>query len=113
MDQMNNATIQKFKSWLKSDYERNKLNILLGGWTTIFAHPAYYFFCSYALTNYYDSPFFRFGSALISLPLIAEPWWPKSSKPWLNLYWYCWITFILPVSFTYLLLMNNFASMWL
>ncbi len=112
MKLMNNATIEDFKYWLRADYERNKLNILMGGWTAIVAHPAYYFLCSYVLTGYTDSAFFRFGSVLISFPLIADPWLPKSGKPWLNLYWYCWITFILPVTFTYILLINNFALMW-
>lgn len=100
------------KSWLQDDYERNKLNMTLGGWTAFLAHPAYYLICTYFLVGYYDSPFFRFGSALLSLPLILTRWAPDRSKPWLNAYWYFWIVFVLPVSFTYILLMNAFAPMW-
>ncbi len=103
---------QKFKSWLQQDYERSRFNIVLGGWTALFSHPIYYFFCTFVLSGYYDSPFFRFNSALLSLPLVMEPWLPAASKPWLNLYRYFWITFVLPVTLTFIMLMNNFAPMW-
>ena len=102
------------KRWLRWDYERNSLNILLGAWTTVLAHPAYYFFCTQLLTTYgyKESAVFRFGSALLSVPLLFQPKIPESGLAWLNLYWYFWITFILPVSFTYILLLNEFAPMW-
>lgn len=101
------------KEWLWQDYERNKFNIMLGGWTAFIAHPAYYLFCTLILTGYYDSPFFRFGSAIISLPLMLESLWPPKAKLWINLYWYAWITFVLPISFTFIFAMNNLAPMWI
>lgn len=112
MAMTNGINFAPIKTWLQEDYERNKFNMILGGWTALFAHPAYYLICTYILSGYHDSLFFRFGSALLSLPLIFARGELVRSRPWLNLYWYFWVAFVLPVSFTYILLMNNFAPMW-
>ena len=110
---MTRTPLTSAKSWLRWDYERNRLNIWLGAWTTVLAHPAYYLVCTFIVDGYKDSAVFRFGAALFSLPLLFQAKVPETRLAWLNLYWYFWITFILPVSFTYILLLNNFAPMWI
>lgn len=101
------------KAWLAKDYERNKLNIVWGGRVGLVAHPLYYLFCVYVLTGFYDSAFFRLSSAVLAVPLLFQSRMTEAQKPWLNLYWYVWLIYVLPVTFTYILLANHLTPMWL
>lgn len=107
------SIVNYLKSWLGEDFDNNRPNMVFSAWTGFFAHPIYYFLCTKLLTGFEDSLFFRFGSALLCLPVLLEKWLPSVLRPWLGIYWYCSIIFILPISFTFLLLLNNFSGMWL
>lgn len=109
-------SLQSCKSWLAQDYERNEFNVAWGSLVGLVAHPVYYLFCTYILTGFYDSSVLRFGAAILALPIIFGQKRIKDTqnqKAWLNLYWYAWLILTLPVTFTYILLANNFTPMWL
>lgn len=101
------------KSWLAQDFERNRFNIAWGGPVGLIAHPLYYLFCVFALHGFYDSAFLRLSSAALALPLLFQSRATEAQKPWLNLYWYAWLIYVLPVTFTYILLANHLTPMWL
>ena len=107
-------TAVRLKLWLARDFDRNRFNIFWGSRVGLLAHPIYYLVCTYVLTGFYDSAVLRFSSAVLALPIICfQTRASEAQKPWLNLYWYAWLIYVLPVTFTYILLANQLAPMWL
>ena len=98
---------------LRKDYEQNEFTINIGRYVGFWAHPLYYLIWTVVLPQPYESPILRFASAITFIPFFFYKRYPDSFKPWLNLYWYLWLTFTLPVIFTFLTLMNNLSGMWL
>ena len=99
--------------FLGKDYERNKLTIDLTRYIALWGHPLYYVICAYILPQPYESAVLRFGSAITFIPILFYKHYPENVRPWLNLYWYLWLTFTFPVIFTYLMLMNDLSELWL
>lgn len=99
--------------FLRKDYERNKLTIDLIRYIALWGHPLYFILCAYVLPQPYESAFLRFASPVAFIPILFYKHYPDSFKPWLNIYWYLWLTFSFPVIFTYLMLMNNMSGLWL
>lgn len=85
------------------------LMCLLGG---LFL-PLYYLVWTRLLPQPYNNlGLYLAGSALL-LPLAMQRWWPRRCRPWLPLYWYAAITYVLPFFFGYLLLRNGANTVWL
>ena len=84
-------------AWLLKDFEQNRPNIAIGGWTAFLAHPAYFFFFIYGMPGFNDNAAIRFSAAILSIPLMALNLWSERYHPWLNLYRYVWVTFVLPI----------------
>ncbi|MCG8343656.1 MAG: hybrid sensor histidine kinase/response regulator, partial [Chlorobiales bacterium] len=105
--------LKKWVDFLRKDYERNEFTIDLARYVGFWAHPLYYVIWTVILPQPYESPLLRFASAITFIPLFFFKHYPLSFRPWVNLYWYLWLTFTLPVIFTFLMLMNNFSGMWL
>ncbi|WP_287372530.1 hybrid sensor histidine kinase/response regulator [Prosthecochloris sp.] len=107
------SPLKRWIEFLRKDYERNEFTIKIGRYVGLWAHPIYYLLWTVILPQPYESLTLRFASTISFIPILFFKHYPASFKPWLNLYWYLWLTFTLPVIFTFLMLMNNFSGMWL
>ncbi|NTW83441.1 MAG: response regulator [Chlorobiaceae bacterium] len=107
------SLLKKFKEFLRKDYERNEFTIGIARYVGFWCHPLYYLIWTAILPQPYESFWLRYSSCILFTPFFFFKRYPVSFRPWLNLYWYFWLTLTLPVIFTYLMLMNNFSGMWL
>ncbi|MCF8383557.1 MAG: response regulator [Chlorobium sp.] len=107
------SLLKKGVEFLRKDYDRNEFTIDMARFVGFWAHPLYYVIWTVILPQPFESPALRFASAIAFIPLFFAKRYPVRLKPWVNLYWYLWLTLTLPVVFTYLTLMNNFSGMWL
>ncbi|RNA65059.1 response regulator [Prosthecochloris sp. ZM_2] len=107
------ACINKARDFLRHDYEQNRLTIDLIRYIALWGHPLYYVICAILLPQPYESLELRFASPITFIPLLFYKRYPDAFKPWLNLYWYLWITFSFPFIFTFLMLMNQMSGLWL
>ena len=110
---MNINFFRRINTFLENEFEKSKFNMVAGGLLSFFGHPIYYAIYTFLLPQNYDSIFFRFTSSLISIPLFFVFRYPAKFKSAITLYWYAWIMFVLPITFTFLLLMNDISSLWL
>lgn len=107
------ALLKKCVDFFRKDYERNLVTIDIVRYVGWWAHPVYYMIWTFLLPQPYESPVLRFASAVTFIPFFFYKHYPDNFKPWLNLYWYLWLTLTLPIIFTFLMLMNNLSGMWL
>ncbi len=103
----------RLKEFLTNDFDRSKFNMVAGGYLSLVCHPLYYFIYSFWLIQPYESAFFRLTSSVISIPLLFAHKYSQKYKPWMSLYWYFWVMFILPITFTYIMLMNDVSNLWI
>lgn len=82
---------------------------LLGG----LLMPLYWFIWTYVLPQPYTNLGLHLAGCVTLLPLALQRWWPRRCKPWLPLYWYTVITFVLPFFFGYLMLRNGGTIAWM
>ena len=75
--------------------------------------PLYWFIWTYLLPQPYENLWLHLAGCAVLLPLAAQHWWPRACKPWLPLYWYVAITFVLPFFFGYLTLRNGGTIGWM
>lgn len=104
------SLLKKGVDFLRKDYDRNEFTIEMSRYVGFWAHPLYYLIWTAILPQPFESPALRFSSAIAFIPLFFAKRYPVRLKPWVNLYWYLWLTLTLPVVFTYLTLMNNFRA---
>ncbi|MDH5180191.1 MAG: HAMP domain-containing histidine kinase [Gammaproteobacteria bacterium] len=90
----------------------SETNITFASWATLAGHPIYWVIWTYLLPQPHDSVLLRFGSALLSIGLILRNRWPISFKKYIPFYWHVFLFIILPVTFTFLALKNNFNFVW-
>ena len=107
------SLLKRFVEFLRKDYDRNEFTIGIARYVGFWAHPFYYISWTAILPQTYESFELRFSSLITFVPLFFYKYYPVRFKPWVNLYWYFWLTFTLPVIFTFLTLMNDFSGMWL
>ncbi|NTV60421.1 MAG: response regulator [Chlorobiaceae bacterium] len=107
------SLLKRCVEFLRKDYERNEFTIGIARYVGFWCHPLYYLIWTAILPQPYESFAVRFSSCFMFIPLFFFKHYPIRFRPWLNLYWYLWLTLTLPVIFTYLMLMNNFSGMWL
>lgn len=107
------SLLKKGIDFLRNDYERNIVTIDIVRYIGWWAHPLYYVIWTFILPQPYESFWLRFSSSITFIPFFFYKRYPDNVKPWLNLYWYFWLTLTLPVIFTFLMLMNNLSGMWL
>ncbi len=88
-------------------------NSFLAGWLSFIWHPFYWFLWTYIYPENIDSIFFRFSSSILGLGLILKKFWPKTLLKYFPLYWFFFVLWILPITFTYLGLANNFTDPWI
>lgn len=74
--------------------------------------PLYWYLWTYVLPQPYSNLGLHLAGCVALLPLALQRWWPRAFKPWLPLYWYAVITFVLPFFFGYLMLRNGGTIVW-
>ena len=79
----------------------------------IVTFPLYFYVWEFIFPQRYESLTLRlFGSALF-VPMLFSRYWPEWMKRLLPYYWYVALLYSLPFFFTYMLLMNNGADVWI
>ncbi len=107
------AFLTKSLDFLRRDYARNQITLDVARYVGWWGHPLYYLICTFILPQPYESAWLRFASGISFIPFFFYKHYPVRFGPWLNLYWYLWLTFTLPIIFTFLMLMNDLSGMWL
>ncbi|WP_218068018.1 hypothetical protein, partial [Candidatus Thiosymbion oneisti] len=98
---------------LKRGTHRARYNIMLVGIIGLIGHPLYWAIWVYLLPQPYESPLLRFSGAAICAPLAMVKFWPSGLKRFLPAYWHFSILYVLPFTFTYLILQNEYNLVWL
>jgi hypothetical protein len=99
----------------KLEYANNKNQLLyrIGGYVGLFAHPLYWFIWTYLLPGFYESASLRFLCCASAVPVLLFKWLPPKIKRYFPIYWFGMLMLQLPITFTYLTLMNNLTGAWL
>lgn len=84
-----------------------------GGWLGLISHPLYFCIWTFWFPQPYESAPLRFFCCVISIPILVRHRWPKKFKPSLSIYWFGFLMFQLPITFSYLTLKNDFSGVWL
>lgn len=100
-------------NFLNSEFEKSRYIMVAGALLSFLGHPLYYSIYTFLFPQPYDSLFFRFTSSIISIPLLFTLYYPDRFKSSLMIYWYFWVTFILPITFTFIMLMNDASTLWI
>ena len=107
---------RKIIQFLNEDFNRSNLNMFWGAILSFLGHPIYYFISFHVLHEKYDSIFFRFSSSLSSIFIIYLLYFAtkyNKIKPFVTICWYLWVMWILPITFTYIMLLNDMSKLWL
>jgi hypothetical protein len=106
---------QKILKFLNEDYERSRHNIFFGSLIFLIGHPFYWALSIYILNEKFDSEFFRFSSSICSLLIIYLLYKTERTlqkfKPYFMILWYFWVMWILPLTYTYIMLMNDISKL--
>lgn len=85
----------------------------LAAWTSFLTHPLYWAIWTYIFPQPGESLALRLSASAVSVPLLLRGYWPPSWQGFLRVYWYWFVVFVVPFIFTYLLLANDFSTVWL
>ena len=110
------SSCQKIVQFLNEDFNRSQYNMFWGAILSLVGHPLYWFICQYVINEKYDSVFFRFSSSASSLLIIFLLYLASKFvkiKPLVTIFWYFWVMWILPITFTYIMLLNDISKLWL
>ena len=110
------SSCQKIVQFLNEDFNRSQYNMFWGAIFSLVGHPLYWFICQYVINEKYDSVFFRFSSSASSLLIIFLLYLASKFvkiKPLVTIFWYFWVMWILPITFTYIMLLNDISKLWL
>jgi signal transduction histidine kinase len=90
-----------------------ELTYFWGGWLGLVAHPIYWVIWTYWFPQPYESTELRFFCSVLSIPIIFRHHWPQRTKQFFSGYWFIFLMFQLPITFSYLTFKNDFSSIWL
>jgi signal transduction histidine kinase len=90
-----------------------ELTYFWGGWLGLVAHPIYWVIWTYWFPQPYESTELRFFCSVLSIPIIFRHHWPQRTKQFFPNYWFVFLMFQLPITFSYLTFKNDFSSVWL
>ena len=110
------SSCQKIVQFLNEDFNRSQYNMFWGATLSLVGHPLYWFICQHVINEKYDSVFFRFSSSASSLLIIFLLYLASKFvkiKPLITIFWYFWVMWILPITFTYIMLLNDISKLWL
>ena len=109
-------TWQKIVQFLNEDFNRSQYNMFWGALLSLVGHPLYWFISHHVIYEKYDSVFFRFSSSASSLLIIILLYLTGKFvkiKPFVTIFWYFWVMWILPITFTYIMFLNDVSKLWL
>lgn len=78
----------------------------------IFNYPTYYLIWLYLSPQTYESLLLRLTATFLCFFLVLHKYWPAKLQDYLPIYWYITLLFCLPFFFTYMLVQNHGANMW-
>lgn len=90
-----------------------ELTYFWGGWLGLVAHPIYWVIWTYWFPQPFESAELRFFCSALSIPIILRHHWPNGAKQFFSGYWFVFLMFQLPITFSYLTFKNDFSSIWL
>ncbi len=105
--------INKFSNTVLRDFAGSEKQLFLFGTIMFLNYPIYYMLWSFLSMQTYENLTLRILGSTLCFFLILYKFWPVKLKPLLPLYWYITAIFCLPFFFTFLLLKNNFSTVWL
>ena len=76
-------------------------------------YPLFYLIWIFFASQTYENIYLRSTATLLCIPLIFHQWWPKRLVAWKPFYWYITLLLCLPFFFTFMLLKNQEANVWL
>ena len=109
-------SFQRIVQFLNEDFNRSQYNMFWGALLSLVGHPLYWFISYYIIHEKYDSVFFRFSSSVSSLFIIFLLYLTNrfvKIKPFVTIFWYFWVMWILPITFTYIMFLNDVSKLWL
>lgn len=79
----------------------------------IVAFPLYWYVWAFVFPQRYESLSLRLIGTALFVPMLFSRHWPGWMKSWLPYYWYFSLLYSLPFFFTYMLLKNQGADVWI
>lgn len=79
----------------------------------IVTFPLYYAVWAFIFPQRYESLTLRLIGSALFVPMLFSRRWPQWMRNWLPYYWYFSLLYSLPFFFSYMLLMNNGADVWI
>lgn len=102
----------KIKSIIDNKVRENGAQCTAFGLFGVFNYPIYYFIWLYFSKQPYSNLWLRIIATALCIGLLANKYWPEKAKQYLSVYWYITLTYCLPFFFTFMLIRNDFSSMW-
>ena len=110
------SSFQRIVQFLNEDFNRSQYNMFWGALLSLVGHPFYWFISYHVILEKHDSIFFRFSSSASSLLLLFLLYLTSKFvkiKPFVTIFWYFWVMWILPITFTYIMFLNDVSKLWL
>ena len=110
------SIFQRIVQFLNEDFNRSQYNMFWGALLSLVGHPFYWFISYHVIHEKYDSIFFRFSSSASSLLILFLLYLTSKFvkiKPFVTIFWYFWVMWILPITFTYIMFLNDVSKLWL
>jgi two-component system CAI-1 autoinducer sensor kinase/phosphatase CqsS len=98
---------------VERDFELSRKTLHSVGWIGALGHPLYWFIWAYTFPQSYESAYFRFFCGALFATLLFHERIPALMERWAAIYWFVVVTLGLPTIFTFLMLMNDFGSIYL
>ena len=93
--------------------EDSRHQLIVFGIVMFIYFPLYYAIWLLTLSNTYENLGLRLLASLFCIPLIFKNYWPQKLVKFLPIYWYLTVLYCLPFFFTFMLLKNQGATIWL
>ncbi|USD43995.1 hybrid sensor histidine kinase/response regulator [Vibrio sp. SCSIO 43135] len=97
---------------VKKIYHYAEPNLTLVGWMGFVGFPVYYYIWAFMFPQPYESMLLRGFCAVVLLVLALRDYIPSYLQKYLPYYYVATITFCLPFFFMFMLLMNDWSTVW-
>lgn len=105
--------LEKMTTLTRKKVEETGAQYTAFGLFGLFNYPIFYFIWIYFSKQPYSNITIRVIATLLCLILALNKYWPVKFKKYLPIYWYFTLLYCLPFFFTFKLLKNIFAPLWL
>ena len=105
--------LEKILTFAKKKVEQTGAQYTAFGLFGLFNYPIFYFIWIYFSKQPYSNITVRVIATILCLILALNKYWPTKLKKYLPIYWYITLLYCLPFFFTFMLLKNLFAPLWL